>query len=192
MAATITKLTPKAARLRQDQAEEFRSVLQEIEARMDLPVDLMRTIYTEVEKRTASRRKWTFIMLSPEQNATVVEHLITHSERPLLAVRLWALCFKHLRTDTGEILLSREEIADKMGQPAKHISSLMSELEKCGAIIRHREKVAGMKGRGLVRYFMNPRVATHLSGAERDNAQDGAPPLLTLMQGGKSLHNQAP
>jgi hypothetical protein len=192
MAATISKLTTKPDRLRQDQAEKLRGALQELQAQMELPIDLMRTIYTEVEKRTASRRKWTFIMLSPEQNAVVVDYLTSNSSRPLIAVRLWALCFKHLRTDTGEILLSRDEIADKLGQQARTISEIMSELETCGAIIRHREKIAGMKGRGLVRYFMNPRVATHLSGAERDNAQDISPPLLTLMQGGKSLHNQAP
>jgi hypothetical protein len=192
MAATITKLTTKPDRLRQDQAEKLRDALQAIEAQMELPIDLMRTIYTEVEKRTASRKRWTFIMLSPEQNAVVVEYLTEHSSRPLIAVRLWALCFKHLRTDTGEILLSRDEIADKMGQLPKNISTVMSELETCGAIIRRREKVPGMKGRGLVRYFMNPRVATHLSGIERDNAHESAPPLLTLMHGGKSVHNPAP
>jgi hypothetical protein len=192
MAATITKLTTKPDRLRQDQATKLREALQEIEGQMEIPIDLMRAFYTEVEKRTASRRKWTFIMLSPEQNSIVVEYLISHSSRPLVAVRLWALCFKHLRTDTGEILLSRDELADKMGQSSEHISRMMSELETCGAIIRHREKVPGMKGRGLVRYFMNPRVATHLSGAERDNAHESAPPLLTLMHGGKSVHNQAP
>jgi hypothetical protein len=37
----------------------------------------------------------------------------------------------------------------------------------------------------MVHYFMNPRVATHLSGKERDEAQATALPLLTLMEGGK-------
>ena len=43
-----------------------------------------------------------------------------------------------------------------------------------------------MKGPGMVHYFMNPNVATHLSGSERDAAQEEAPPLLVLMEGGKS------
>ncbi|GGE97241.1 hypothetical protein GCM10011404_32960 [Sphingomonas prati] len=36
----------------------------------------------------------------------------------------------------------------------------MTELESIGAIIRRRERVAGMRGRGIVRYFINPRVAS--------------------------------
>ena len=100
-------------------------------------------------------------------------------------MKLWALCFKHLRTDTGEILLTREEIAEKLGQEPKRVSELMTELESFGAIIRKRMRVGGMKGPGMVHYFMNPRVATHLSGQERDKAQSDAP-LLRLMEGGKA------
>lgn len=61
---------------------------------------------------------------------------------------------------------------------------MLGELEACGAIIRRREKVAGMRGPGLVRYFMNPRVATYLAGAERDRAQETAPPVLSVVDGG--------
>ena len=53
----------------------------------------------------------------------------------------------------------------------------MGELEACGAIIRRREKVAGMRGPGRARYFMNPRVGTHLTGVARDTAQEAAPQL---------------
>jgi hypothetical protein len=114
----------------------------------------------------------------------VVNYLIEHSKRPLVAVRLWALCFEHLRMDTGEILLTREEMAEKVGENADNISRIMSELVEMGAIIRRRERVRGMKGPGMVRHWMNPRVATNLGGAARDAAQAKAPPLLTTIPGG--------
>ena len=123
-------------------------------------------------------------LLSPSQNAAVVNYLIEHSERPLVAVRLWALCFEHLRMDTGEILLTREEMGEALGVKADHVTEIMSELVEMGAIIRKRERVKGMKGPGMVRHFMNPRVATNLSGAARDAAQTKAPPLLTPIPGG--------
>jgi hypothetical protein len=44
-------------------------------------------------------------MISPSQNAAVVNYLLDHSQRPMQAVRLWALCFVHLNNDTGEIML---------------------------------------------------------------------------------------
>jgi hypothetical protein len=177
----IVLLKTKPDRLRQDQAEQLRQALLPFEEAMP---EAVKTLIGHIDRQTASRNKWTFVMLSPEQNSIVVDYLADHSARPLVAVKLWALCFKHLRTDTGEILLNRGEIAEKLGQKPEEISKLMTELENFGAIIRHRQRVAGMKGPGMVHYFMNPRVATHLSGQERDKAQSDAP-LLRLMEGGK-------
>ena len=178
----VVELRTRPDRLRQDQSERLREALLPFEAEMP---DQVRDLIGQIDRRTASRNKWTFVMLSPEQNAVVVEYLTANSDRPLVAVRLWALCFRHLRTDTGEIMLTREEIAEKLKQPADEISRIMGELETCGAIIRRRERVRGLRGPGLVRYFMNRRVATHLEGKARDRAQEAAPPLLVLMEGGR-------
>jgi hypothetical protein len=181
MAATITDLRTKSDRLRADQADRLRQALLPFEE--DCP-EQVRDLIGHIDRQTASANKWTFVMLSPSQNAAVVNYLIDHSTRPMVAVKLWALCFEHLRTDTGEIFLTREEMAEKLNENADNISRIMTELSKMGAIIRHRERVKGMKGPGMVRHFMNPKVATNLSGAARDKAQDKAPPLLKLMQGG--------
>lgn len=178
----IAQLKTKPDRLRQDQAELLRQALLPFEDQMP---EAVRSLIGHLDRQTASRNKWTFVMLSPEQNSIVVDYLADHSERPMVALKLWALCFKHLRTDTGEIMLNRGEIADKLKQPADEISRIMTELVEFGAIIRKRQKVGGMKGPGMVHYFMNPRVATHLSGKERDEVQEQAPPLLTIMDGGK-------
>lgn len=182
VAAKVIELRTKPQRLRQDQAEQLRLALLPFEEEMPNQV---RDLIGHIDRQTASRNKWTFVMLSPSQNAAVVRHLRQHSKRPLVAVELWAMCFEHLRTDTGEIVITREEIAEKLGEDADNVSRIMSELEAIGAIMRKRERVRGLRGPGLVRYFMNPRVATNLSGLARDKAQEEAPPLLVLMQGGK-------
>lgn len=181
MAAKVIELRTKPDRLRADQADKLRQALIPFEP--DCP-DQVRELIGHIDRQTASRNRWTFVMLSPSQNAVVVNYLIERSKRPLVAVRLWALCFEHLRTDTGEILLTREEMAEKVGENADNISRIMSELVEMGAIIRKRERVKGMKGPGMVRHWMNPRVATNLGGAARDAAQAKAPPLLTTIPGG--------
>jgi hypothetical protein len=53
-------------------------------------------------------------MLSPVQNAAVVSWLRNNSKRPMAAMRLWAECFTGLRMDTGEIVISRDEIAKRV------------------------------------------------------------------------------
>jgi len=181
---SIIQLKTKPDRLRQDQAAALRQALLPFEEQMP---DAVRSLMGHIDRQTASRNRWTFVMLSPSQNAEVVRYLADHSKRPMVALKLWALCFEHLRTDTGEIMLTRDEIAEKVGERADNVSEIMTELVEFGAIIRKRQKVGGMKGPGMVHYFMNPRVATHLSGKERDEAQEHAPPLLTLMDGGKNL-----
>jgi hypothetical protein len=82
-------------------------------------------------------------------------------------------------------MLRRDEIADAVGEQPEHVSTIMTELMDFGAISRKREKVGGMRGPGVVRYFMNPKVATHLAGKERDDAQAEAP-LLRLMEADKA------
>jgi hypothetical protein len=181
MAAKVIELRTKPDRLRADQADKLRQALLPFEP--DCP-EQVRELIGHIDRQTASRNRWTFVMLSPSQNAAVVNYLIGHSKRPMVAVRLWALCFEHLRMDTGEILLSRDEMAEKLSEKPENISRIMTELAEMGAIIRKRERVKGMKGPGMVRHWMNPRVATNLSGAARDDAQAKAAPLLELMQGG--------
>lgn len=179
--AHIVEFASKKDKLRRDQEAVLRQAVLDFEDEM--PGGVIREILTVIDRRSASRNKWAFVMLSPEQNYLVVRHITSTSKRPKLAAMLWATCFTYLRMDTGEIMLTREELAEKLGTTAENVSSVMSELVAFGAIITRRQKVAGLRGPGLVQYFMNPRVATHLGGAERDRAQDEAPPLLRLIEG---------
>lgn len=177
--AQIINLQTRPDRLRKGQDELLRQAILPLE--QEIPAGVLREILTIIDRRSAVRNKWTFVMLSPEQNMKVVHYLAENSRQPVLAMKLWALCFNYLRTDTGEIMLHRDQIADELGTTSDEISRVMSELVEFGAIIRQRQRVKGMRGPGVVQYFMNPRVATHLGGVERERAQEDAP-LLRLIE----------
>jgi len=113
-------------------------------------------------------QEWVFVMLSADQNAAVIDWLDANSVRPRIAVRLWAHMLRALRVDTGEVMLSRSDLAERLGVAADDVSRVISELEGINAVRRERN------GRG-VRYFLSPLVATHLpSPALREAARAGA------------------
>jgi DNA-binding transcriptional ArsR family regulator len=124
--------------------------------------------------------KWIFVMISPSQNFAVLEWLRQHSKRPQVAVSLWGLLLTALRPDTGEILLSRGQIAERLGIEPDNVSRIVAELSGINALRREKE------GR-RVRYFLNANIATHIPGPEaRKTAREAAGPLLVLMEGGKA------
>lgn len=184
MAAIVRRLFSKPDRLRAEQAARLRDALLPFEH--DMP-DQVRELVARIDRQTAARNGWTFIMISADQNRAVVHWLKTNSRRPMQAMDLWSLLFTRVDRDTGEVLLTRDQLAELVGDTADNVSAIMGELEGVGAIIRRRERVAGMRGPGRVRYFMNSLVGTHLTGAARDKAQADAPPgpLLRVMQGGR-------
>ena len=124
--------------------------------------------------------RWIFVMINPAQNFAVVEWLRRFSKRPQVAVSLWGLLLTALRPDTGEILLSRSQIAERLGIEPDNVSRIVAELSGINALRREKE------GR-RVRYFLNPNIATHIPGPEtRKTAREAAGPLLVLMEGGKA------
>lgn len=123
-----------------------------------------------VERKLAAGRGWNFVMVDPVAYAGVVRHLFEHSRRKQTAVLLFTNLFRFLPPDGNEVLADRDELARVVGCTPPHVSEIMRELEEIGAVYRRRE------GRG-VRYFVNPRLGTHLAGATRDRAQSEAPPL---------------
>lgn len=185
MPAVIRRLVTRPDRLRRDEAASLRQALLPFvddAASSSQVVEAGRSLLAHLDRLSASSNRWTFVMLSPDQNAAVVELIMARSARPRIAVRLWALLFRHLRTDTGEIMLSRDELAGQLGVKSNDVSRCMSELVSFGAVSRVRVPIPGLKGQGAVRYRMNPTVATHLSGAARDAAQAAAP-ILSLIDG---------
>ena len=185
MAAKIRRPLFKPERLRAEQAARLRAAL--LPFQHDMPGQV-RELVAYIDRQTAAKSGWTFIMISPEQHDAVVEWLEANSRRPMKAMRLWSLLFTCVDRDTGEVLFTRDQLAERLRMPSQDVSEIMSELEGIDAIIRRRERVAGMRGPGRVRYFMNVLVGTHLAGGERDKAQAAAPPgpLLRVMEGGKA------
>jgi hypothetical protein len=174
MAATLRRLRTKADRLLAEQADALRQLVIEYPG---LPERPRGEIVAAIDRQAAAENGWTFVMLSPSQNKAVQRWLLEHSRRPQKATMLWVELFDHLRRDTGQIMLSRDELADLIDAHPDHVSEIMRELASIGAIITRRERVAGMRGPGRAVYFMNPNVATNLSGAARDRAQVEAPKL---------------
>ena len=180
MAARLRRLRTKPERLREEQAAALHQM---VLAYPGLPERAVSAIVATIDRETAAKNGWTFVMLSPAQNRAVVRWLHQHSSRPQKAVDLWVLLFEHLRRDTGEIMLTRDELAEQIDEAPKNVSTIMGELESIGAISRRRERVPGMRGPGAVRYFMNPNIATHLNGKARDKAQAKAGLLeLTVVE----------
>lgn len=140
--------------------------------------DKKTSILWELKKKTNLQEKntWTFIMISPTQNDLVVEWLLNNSKRPTSAFRLWTKLFKAIDIQTGQIMLSRQEISKELNILPNNVSGIMSELESIGAIIKKKE------GRGVI-YYMNPHVGTHLPQEIREKTQKLAP-KLKLLNGG--------
>src|SRR3954447_8563509 len=182
MPAGIVRLRTNADRLRAEEADLLRRLVLD---RPSLPERLRGEIVAAIDRETASEARWTFVMLSPDQNAEVMRWLRRHSSMPVLALALWGELFTALRWDTGEIMLSRDELAERVGARPNHVSTVMNELCGMGAIIVRRERIAGLRGPGRAIYLMNPNVATNLSGVARDRAQAEAPPLRLVEPAGR-------
>lgn len=183
---TIVKFTGKHRREMIDPAHA--KEIQETIAELHLPEQTKYEMSQSVSRNTAPENKWTFIMLSPHQHAAVVDWIFENSKRPNEAMRLWAKLFTVARMDTGEILMTRDEMADAIQTEPRHVSTIMSELASINAISRRRQRVAGMRGPGQVHYYMNPNVATGITGINRDKAQEEAGQLniFDVIKGGKS------
>jgi CRP-like cAMP-binding protein len=174
MAATLRRLRTKADRLLSEQAAELRQLVLDYPA---VPERARREIVSVIDRQAAAENGWTFVMLSPTQNKAVQRWLAENSERPQKAMLLWAELFDHLDRDTGEISLTRDELAEAVGIDADSVSRIMRELASVSAVTIHREPIAGVRSPGRAVYFMNPNVATNLTGKARDRAQAEAPRL---------------
>lgn len=142
--------------------------------------DLLARIDQAAELHVVSRDRERFIMVTTSQNLAVVRWIAENSSRPKKSHLLWALIFDHVHPNTGEIMLSRSDIAERIDDQPRNVSTLMGEFASINAVERRKQ------GRE-VKYFLNPNIATHVGGAAaREAAREAAGPLLTLMEGGKA------
>jgi len=130
-----------------------------------------------------------FTMLSRDQTAAVWDAIraLPADDRPNHVRHAFDLVLLNLRQDTGEVMLTRDQLAQRMSCAPKNVSTVMGTLERMGVIRRERRRVEGMQGRGMAVYFINPHVAWNGSlDVRKAEAKDTKAPTLTLMEGGKS------
>jgi len=177
MSAHIKRLQPKQQQQSQEKIEQLKLLLSQMP---ELNEQKVSALLWDAKKKANLQDPsiWTFIMISPEQNELVVNWLDDNSTQPRKAVRLWALLFKYIHRETGQIMLSRQEISEKIKLHSSNTTRIMSELESIGAIIKKKE------GRGVI-YYMNPNVANHYPQEIRKQKQKEAP-KLELLNGGLS------
>src|SRR3954465_2908522 len=122
MAAQIARLRTKADRLRSDTAAQLRQLVLEYPG---LPERARGEIIGTIDRETASEAGWTFVMLSPEQNAAVMRWLRHHSSLPMLALAVWGELFTAPRRDPGEVMLPRDELSERVGTHPNNVSTVM-------------------------------------------------------------------
>lgn len=130
-----------------------------------------------------------FTMISRDQTKLVWDAIraLPPEDRPQQVRHAFDLALLSLRQDTGEIMMRREELAQEIGCTPDNVSQLMGVLERMGAVRRTRQKVPGMRGPGVAVYYINPHVGWNGSlDARKVEADDTQPPMLVLMNGGKS------
>jgi CRP-like cAMP-binding protein len=130
-----------------------------------------------------------YSMLSRTQTAVIWDAIrkLDPDKRPNHVRHAFDLALLNLRQDTGEIMLTRDQLAAEIGCAPNHVSRIMGTLENMDVVIRKRRKVDGMQGPGMAVYFLNPHVAWNGSLEIRQReATKHKPPLLRLMEGAKS------
>ncbi len=128
-----------------------------------------------------------FTMLSRNQTAAVWNaiRLLPREKRPNQVRDAFIVMMLNIRQDTGEVLLTRKEIAEHIGCSPNSVSRIMSTLERMNVITRDLTRVDGLRGPGVVTYKVNPHLAWNGSlDVAKVEAETVAPPLLKLMQGG--------
>ena len=104
-------------------------------------------------------------LIEPEGNRAAVRWLRENSKRPIAAMNLWSLLLAKLHYDSGDILLSRGEIAGEVDITPREVSSIMKELESIEAIKRQPE------GREVTYSMSRKLFVVPLGKAQEDNRQ---------------------
>lgn len=189
MKANVYRLLPDRARIKRDEAGSASRVINALGLPRHLQQEIERALYRAVEPDHARSPFGNYVMLSVQQMATIWDALraLPANKRPQEVRHLFDLCILNLRQDTGEILLTRAQLAERMKCAPNRVSVAMGVLESMGIVHKgERIKVPGLRGPGLVTYFINAHAAWNGNlEVRRTTAERQEPPLLRLMQGGK-------
>jgi hypothetical protein len=163
---------PKQSRATRQQAEQLRQLAFDLEMPDEARAHLDNALYRITE---TPGRRWLFVMINPDQ-FRFVSKAIQGTRNVATTFAVWNSAISYIRMDTGEIMASREKIAEEVGAAPRTVSTAMSDLVKIGAIVRHR------RGRSVA-YFVNPNVGWNGGEGARQEAAKEAPQLRLVMPG---------
>lgn len=178
---------PKRKLLAEAEAADLLRRIDRMQADVPAMTDTLNEWREDIRRRTASRAKWRFIMVSPEANAFVLDaiHGPHGPDRPKITARLWGHILARVDYDTHRVKMDRAAMVKASG------ASRWDEVA-AGLAFLESEAVQALRSEGKGRdkvWFVNANIATHLTGMQRDAEQERQgipPPLLQLMQGGKA------
>lgn len=162
--AEIVRLQTRPDRVKRETAAEIRQLIFAY-PEQDLPAQARAAILNTLTRATNPDEResiWPggFVMINRVQTKAVWDAIraLPGADRPGHVRHAFDLVLLNLRHDSGEVMLTRDEIAAEIGCAAGHVSRIMGTLERMGVIRRERRKVVGMQGRGMAVYFINPHV----------------------------------
>ena len=170
---TVTKLSAERARKRRDEA---RQIVQQVR-RLGLDADTLAKIDAAAKAHAEKAEEWGFTMISTAQQAAVLDWLTANSKRPLKAVKLWGHLLANLDRETGEIVATRQDLAERVGMEPRDLSSTMTELASINAVRREKRAECAVLPQPKHRHA-SAKCRAACQGREE------AGPLLKIMEGG--------
>ena len=177
-----TKFLPKAERIAKAKAEEARQAVLDLRLPESATEDMLVTISRHESGGVTPL--WKFNMIEPRQ-CLAVWNAIWDMPRPVETRKVFDLVLTHIEPNSGAVTLTREEIAAEVGTDVTNVSRIMTVLETHKVIFRRRLKAAGMRGRGPVRYYLNPHVAWNGKLDVRTEEARQMPLPFAVIEGGK-------
>ena len=160
---------PKRKRLHREQANTLRQLVLDFGLDETVQAEIDNAIY----KLTDETDRWVFMRVSQEAFRHVIKAI--HATRNVATtLSVWNAALTYMRWDTGEIVSSREQLADDACTNSVEVSRAMSTLIKIGAVVRRR------RGQRVV-YFVNGSIAWHGSEGSRQAAVKEAPVLRLVV-----------
>lgn len=165
----VRPLSPDGRRRRLERLRYKEQLLLELA----LPQELHSQIAEYLGSRYERQRGRPYVQRDAEYELWLVIAIQKHVTRPNLASFMMAHLFQRLDWKSQEAKVTRLELAELCNAPPRSISSTITELEQFNFL--WREPIEGTRH---YRIIINPRLATRLPEAERDEAIAEAPMIF--------------
>jgi CRP-like cAMP-binding protein len=189
--AEVVRLTTRPERVKRETAAAIVAQLL-LFSEQDLPAQPRAAILNALARVTHPDTETSiwgvgYMMIHRRETKVVWDAIrqLPRKDRPQEVRHCFDLVLLNIRQDNGEIMMTRDEMAEEIGCAPREVSKAMNVLWRMGVLERELRKVAGMRGPGMVVWFINPHVAWNGSLAIRQKqAIPGTQPSLHLIPAG--------